>query len=57
MSALNIKKCILFYATRYFNFPLECEEDIVCIIAALVPSVPEVENTLKVSFNSNYLVY
>lgn len=57
ISALNIKKCILFYATRYFNFPLECEEDIVCIIAALVPSVPEVENTLKVSFNSNYLVY
>lgn len=56
ISALNIKKYILFYATRNFNFPLECEKDIVCIIAALVPPVPDVENILKVSFNSDYLV-
>lgn len=55
--ALNIKMCILFYATRNFNFPLECEKYIVCIITTLVPPVPDVESILKVSFNSNYLVY
>lgn len=55
--ALNIKKCVLLYATRNFNFPLECEKDIVCIMTALVPPVHDVESILKVSFNSNYSVY
>lgn len=48
--ALNINKCVLLYATRNFNFPLECEKDIVYIITTLVPPVPDVETILKVKF-------